>query len=183
MNSVVREMIIFLMSLLVISCNSNISNTSETQGSKNRASDGSAATYPQGLKRAGESEQNTKAASSVSNALQYQCRLPQGIKPTECVTVLSLAKSSSSVYDYLDLANESYKNAYYAANIDIIAIAKRILKSQSQEEICRLSIQSLKALDSVRTNFRDPYGYLEDVYDLFLLASQATKAESCLEGK
>ncbi len=165
--------------VLVISCNSNVADNSSTKA-------GNMGRNPQSVpngEKACEGQMSAEACPSHGNALQYQCRLPQGIKPTECETVLTLANSSSSVYDYLNHVNEAYKNEYYAANIDIIAIAESILKSQSPEEICRLSIQSLKALDSVRTNFRDPYGYLEDVYGRFLRASQATKAESCLGGK
>ena len=177
MGSKFRKMMFLGSIVLVISCNSNVADNSSTKTGDNM--EPNEKFVPTGEKGV-PSQMTNKGDTLVGNALQNQCRLPQGIKSTKCVTALTLANSNSSVYDYLNHVNEAYKNEYYAANIDIIAIAKSILKSQSSEEICRLSIQSLKALDSVRTNFRDPYGYLEDVYDLFLLASQATKAESCL---
>ncbi len=172
MNSHLTKMMFSGLLMVVVSCNSNSTGDSATKASGSDVGFGQTP-YPSNGERKPDSD------NSQSNALKYQWCLPQGIKPTKCVTALTLANSSSSVYDYLNHVDEAYKNEYYAANIDIIAIAESILKSQSPEEICRLSIQSLKALDSVRTNFRDPYGYLEDVYGRFLRASQATKAESC----
>ncbi len=180
MHSKCKKMMFLGVIVSVISCNSNVADNSSTKTGENME-------LNPGLipaKKDPNSEQLKAGASDEhAKALQYQCRLPQGKDSAECNTGFGLTSTSSSVYDYLNLAKEAYKNEYYASNVDIIEISKSIVKSKSQEEICRLSNESLKALDSVQKKFVDPYGYLKDVYDRFLVASQATKAESCRGGK
>jgi len=178
-------MMFLFMFLFVISCDSNTSNTSEIQGSPQRKSTvigvgGSPpSANPESSKCTG---QTSTVACGHKAALDKQMCLPQGKEFLDCNKSITLTSTSSSVYDYLNLATAAYKNAYYKNNIDIIAFSQNILKSESSEEICRLSFESLKALDSVEKNFIDPYGYLKDVYDLFRKASETSKTESCSAG-
>jgi len=202
MNFDCKKMIAGCVCLLVISCNPNSSNPSEVQESKSDQCKKTIMACPKASARVealnpnGPPSQTVRTAPrKISSALEMKCHLPIGEpKPFKCPplsqpvvltdnpVVLTLTSSKTDIYDYLSGATAIYKSDYYKANIDIISIAETVYKSESSEEICRLSIRSLNTLGSVEKNFIDPYGYLKDVYDLFRKASEASKTESCSAG-